>query len=655
MQHPTRPRNPADTGFLDRAATRLAAAAIVAALAFGLYATTLLPGQDLGDTAAFQFGAEDRALTPRQGYPLYFATCRLFLRVVPSNPALATNLASAVEASLAVGLVVLVGAELGGTLVAGLVAGLLLAGSYTFWSQAVIAEVYSLHALVVSLCLLALLHWHRRPSTGRLALFFAAYALGFGNHLQLALLLPAFAMFLLVAAPGGPRSILGPRVLLLAASIAAVFALQYAWNFSSLYFEPDHRAFPELLRAFWFDVTKSDWRASMVGTISRSMLGDRIGMYWFDVRQQVGLPGVAAALAGLAFLFRTSWRLGALVLVAWLVNWAFAFGYNVGDAHVFFLPSHLFVALAAGCGAGWAWHAVRWHVAKARQSGRPRWAAALVGLLLLAYPAWRAWDTYPAMDRSADRTPTAYFDSLTQGLSGHHEILARELNWQLHNGFDYYARYTKPSLPVLDTLPSLLYFPFIAWDNAAMGRDVVLTAGAARLVRSAYGDLFPIERDPRVGVETLREKIASLPPGTPYVLTVMNSYRETPLDPAEMREVASLLGLDGGLPAGRYVVVAGRTGAPPALIQAGMRPFRASTELDGRRVEVRIECWLPSDTIRRMGFGHVIADRRHVLAIDRGASFVTLTPQGTAGVVAWAGGLFAPQPRYVIRHDARRP
>ena len=45
------------------------------------------------------------------------------------------------------------------------------------------------------------------------------------------------------------------------------------------------------------------------------------------------------------------------------------------------------------------------------------------------------------------------------------------------------------------------------------------------------------------------------------------------------------------------------------------------TILDGVRVDVRMESWLAFDTIRRMGFGQVVADRRHTLIVERGVSF----------------------------------
>ena len=35
-----------------------------------------------------------------------------------------------------------------------------------------------------------------------------------------------------------------------------------------------------------------------------------------------------------------------------------------------------------------------------------------------------------------------------------------------------------------------------------------------------------------------------------------------------------------------------------------------------------MESWLAADTIRRMGFGHVVAAHRHTLIVERGVSFV---------------------------------
>jgi hypothetical protein len=97
-----------------------------------------------------------------------------------------------------------------------------------------------------------------------------------------------------------------------------------------------------------------------------------------------------------------------------------------------------------------------------------------------------------------------------------------------------------------------------------------------------------------------------------------------------------------------YVVLAGRVGTAPVLFQASTDPFRRRVRLDGVAVDVRMESWLAFDTIRRMGFGHVIANRHHSLIVERGISLVTLDDDGRPLRTAYAAGIFAPQPRYVV-------
>src|SRR4029079_11085107 len=100
-------------------------AALVAGAAFALYRATLLPGLDFGDTGSFQTMVGSPLITPRDGYPLYFAIGSVVLWLTGAEAAHALNLASAVEAAAACGLVVLVGVELSGSLAAAVSAALL--------------------------------------------------------------------------------------------------------------------------------------------------------------------------------------------------------------------------------------------------------------------------------------------------------------------------------------------------------------------------------------------------------------------------------------------------------------------------------------------------------------------------------------------------
>ena len=68
-----------------------------AALSFVLYRATLLPGVDFGDTGSFQTMVGSPLITPRDGYPLYFALGTAMLWLTKAEPAHALNLASAIE------------------------------------------------------------------------------------------------------------------------------------------------------------------------------------------------------------------------------------------------------------------------------------------------------------------------------------------------------------------------------------------------------------------------------------------------------------------------------------------------------------------------------------------------------------------------------
>jgi hypothetical protein len=626
---------------------RTAAAAIVAAVAFALYHATLLPGFDFGDTGSFQATVGSADITPRDGYPLYFAVGQVFLWLTRAEPAHALNFASAVEGAIAAAMIVLAAEELSGSLAAAIAAALIFAGSYTFWSQAIIAEVYALHIAFVAATLLLLLRWQRDPSTVRLSLFLGVYALGFGNHLSMILLAPGYTMFLLTTARRGWRSMFAPHVVGLAALFATLGAAQYLWNLHTLWIGP--RPAPGLFDAlarFWFDVTKSDWRETMVLNVPRSMLVDHVRMYWFDLAQQFGPLLPVVALAGMGWLFRSDWRRGCLLLLVYGVNALFAYGYNVGDTHVFYLPSHVCVALLLAPGLV----ALGAALPAASRSRLTVWVAAVAAL----YGAVRIYRDYPALDRSNDRRPTAVVAALTAGLDDRRAIFLTDLNWQIQNGLSYFGKEVHPGLAYTRMPDVLLYAPVLVRDNLAIDREVAATERARQQVTSAYGPLLPTERDPRVPAGNLGDLVGGLAPGTRYALCVLKPTHEFVVFGAELTAALRILtagsaGSISSMPAGDYSVVVGRTGQPPALQAGSDVPYRRTVSLDGVSVEVRMESWLSADTIRRMGFGHVLAARQHTLIVERGVSFVAFDAAGRPLRSGYEDGIFAPQPRYLIK------
>lgn len=623
---------------------RLLAALIVALAAFGLYRATLLPGVDFGDTGSFQTMAGSPLITPRDGYPLYFAIGSVSIWLSGGDPAHALNLTSAIEAAIACALIVLVAAELSGSVAAAIGAALLFAASYTFWSQSVIAEVYALHIALVALTLLLLLRWAEAPSSRRLFAFLAVYALGFGNHLSMILLLPGYTLFLLVSAPRGWRELFAPPIVAMAAACTAAGALQYGWNLRTLWLLPDPpHGFADALQRFWFDVTKSDWRDTMVMNVPPSLLRNHLAMYWFDLRQQFGIAGPVLAAAGVVQLALTDARRAMLMAALFAANVIFAFSYNVGDAHVFYLPSHLLLALLAAPGVVLA-------------GGLAPRGAPIAAALLSVYAVARAWRDFPALDRSGDTRPTAIVQALTAGLDDRHDILLADLNWQVGNGLSYFVKQKRPEI-VYARLPDvMLYAPALVADNRAIGRRVALTERARATIEAAYGPLLPVSRDARVQVPALADQIAQVAPGTRYVLCVLRPSGDLRLDQQQLSRALSLLtgGRTVSLPAGDYAVIAGLAGHAPDLVEAAVEPFRRALILGGLGVEVRMDSWLESDTIRRMGFGHVVAARQHTLIVERGLSFAAFDGHGVALRTVYGSNIFAPEPRYLINVESAK-
>ena len=625
-----------------RPLVRALAATGVALFALVLYRLTLLPGVDFGDTASFQAAVGYLDLSPRQAYPLYFAIGDVVARLAGGEPAFGLNLSSALCGAAAAGVLVWVGSAITGSTLAGIVGGLLLATSYTFWTQAIIAEVYALHLLMMGLVLSALIWWDRRRTRGRLALVFGVYALAYGNHLMTVLLAPAIVLFV-ITAPGGLRLLFAPRTITVAALCAAAGASQYLWNAAYLWTLPTPPStWLGFIRTFWFDVTKSDWRETMVFAVHPSSLTNRVGMYRFDLLQQFGVPGVLLAVIGVGSLCRRP-RLALLVLSGFLTAFVFAYTYNVGDTHVFFLPSHQMVALAACAGAA----AVLAVARRLRRNGSV--VPILVATALVAYPIWRAWDTGPAVDRHEDRRPVEWLSSVARGLDQRSVILA-DVNWQLENGFDYYQHFLHPELNLVRATDAVLTLPFLVRDNLADGRQVFATPTAKAIAQAAYGDLFTFDPDPAADTRPLAARIGQLPQGTIYVLAVLQPYPDLSFDAEELAATSRQL-TGGSSVLGReqaYSVIAGVAGRSPSLDRRSSAPWREQLRIGDVRLDIRMESWLPADTIRRAGFGQVVADRRHVLILERGVSFVALSADGQPLTSAYASSLFAPLARYRI-------
>jgi Tfp pilus assembly protein PilF len=180
--------------------------ALAATLISGaVYFYTAQPNVGLLDSGEFIVAAQHFGVPHPTGYPLWTLLAWLFQLLPLGNAAWEVNLFSGFCGALAVGATTLLASSMlrwmmpwwgegktGTPLIRALIAGsfgLVFAFSFSFWTQAVIAEVYTLHGLLVALFLISLYWWVRRPSQDLpiLASFFTFSLCMSNHHLTLAL------------------------------------------------------------------------------------------------------------------------------------------------------------------------------------------------------------------------------------------------------------------------------------------------------------------------------------------------------------------------------------------------------------------------------------------------------------------------------------
>lgn len=345
-------------------------ALVLFALALALYLRTMARDVLPGDPGEFQFAAWRLGLAHATGYPLYLlagSAWQHLLAVLGVGPATALNAFSAATAAAAVALFYLlvinwVEGSMAVRRAAALLAAAMLALNATFWSQALIAEVYALHALFLVAILHALRPLEPVPQAGTarpwspvaLALL---VGLSLVHHAATLLLLPGIAAALFIARRRVTRS---PAAWLLA--LAALLLPLLLYLYVPLRSGPDASPwyYPRLgdetlalyaggWRGFVDFITG---RSISVGFYSTGRALQNTGQAWLLWRLHFGWPGLALAAFGVFSLVRTRRRaLLAMTAATLVAQQLFNLYYAIGDILVYYIPVYIVLALWAGFGA----------------------------------------------------------------------------------------------------------------------------------------------------------------------------------------------------------------------------------------------------------------------------------------------------------------
>lgn len=347
------------------------------AMTLGLYLRTLAPGLLAGDAGEFQVAAWRLGLAHPTGYPLYLLVGSLWqhsVALVGLSPAYALNLLSALFGAATVTVLYLamlrwLQSPLGVRRLAALFTAILFAVNFTFWSQNLIAEVYTLHTLFVILIFwvatqliapsVILRQAQNQPLSSCCQVILVSFLVGLAltHHAMTLLLLPTLALVLWQAQGKWMRSFrcwLSALVALVAPLLLYIYIpLRSGPAASPWYHQPLGDAPLTLYQNSWpAFINFITGQSISVGFHSIGEALQQLPQAWLLWRLHLLWPGLVLALLGLYVLVRQrNWSLLALTVPFFLLQQLFNLFYAIGDILVYYIPLYLIAAIWAGFAA----------------------------------------------------------------------------------------------------------------------------------------------------------------------------------------------------------------------------------------------------------------------------------------------------------------
>ncbi|MCB8928257.1 MAG: DUF2723 domain-containing protein [Ardenticatenaceae bacterium] len=346
---------------------------LVALALLPVYLSTMSRTVGQADTFEFQVVAPQLGIAHPTGYPLYLLLGKLFSFLPFGSVAWRINVGTAVLATVALIFFFKILWELWGGVETAVLGAVVMGLTSTLFSQAIAAEVYALHALVVCVALWIMLQvasgkWQvtssktlRSPRSLRLNLVLLAFVIGFGltNHLTTVFLLPpaGIAVILVLWGQKGTQS-----------------HTEEAQSYTEITFRSlitDYRLLIKLSLAFitpllLYAYLPLRWQAVNgepmgAGRFVDWVIGGRFqdALQWGAWLNDMGRYGIvgrlfvenwgefnlALALLGFGYLIWRNWRMAVVLGVSWLGFTFYCLNYYVPDLAVFLIPAQLVVGL----------------------------------------------------------------------------------------------------------------------------------------------------------------------------------------------------------------------------------------------------------------------------------------------------------------------
>jgi len=349
-------------------------ALVIGVLALAAYVRTLAPDILYGDSAEFQCLAYTLGITHSTGYPTYLFMGRLIGFLPINNPAWRISLLSALCAAVTVAGVYLLARYFTRSRVGAVLGSLALGISYTFWSQAVIPEVYTPGMAFLVAIMLLLFHWQINPRNRSLSLLAAALLAGLslGVHASVWLIAPPAVALVLwtlwrrrasrlewtrALYAGFSGAVIGVAIFLIAFLITDW--LNSPTSFMNTTLEPS--------RVFWklqpedFDspfkrlkmtIISAQWGPALFPGGDFSFMKELRDFTNRLAKLEFTPLVLMFALVGVVVMLLTRSAGGAFYPLAFVFSAFVILNYQVGDKYVFYLSLYIPLTVATGTGMG---------------------------------------------------------------------------------------------------------------------------------------------------------------------------------------------------------------------------------------------------------------------------------------------------------------
>jgi len=301
-----------------------------------LYGQTLAPSVLFGDSAEFQTEAWRLGVVHPTGYPLYLLSGKLFALLTPGEIAFRINLFSTFAALIALFFFFLLVHHLTQNTWLAIAGVWLGAVGSALWSQAIIAEVYALHAALFMALLYFLIQWNQHGTRHWAMAAALTMGLALAHHRTIILIAPAALLYILFSSQW--RNLFRDYKILLGVMLAPLlFYLYVPWRWPVVYHRwPTGQELIDYLLARGYS-----------HALKFSAIAD--GLRWQAIidlgLQQYTWLGFILALVGMAALARRRPLELMLTGVTLLTFLFFGIIYQVPDVAVFLIPAWIIMAL----------------------------------------------------------------------------------------------------------------------------------------------------------------------------------------------------------------------------------------------------------------------------------------------------------------------